>query len=279
MKMSLLLVAVLLVGTCNLQAQQIYQLKNRWKSGEYINVEQPTPSSGGIQPGWLSAQWTFEPVGSTGYYTIKNAWRNQYLNIETGPLTLGSIQPGWLSAHWSLEPVDGTSYYRIRNRWKPAVALHNQNGQLEAGPIDLGWWSAQWETVEVGGGSTQSSQAQPPSSSQGQPLAENPRRSNNPGAFTPQHGGTIATAIVRYTDQISVSGGPTITKGSRIYFFQQEIVDFNPTGVSFDAKNPAIGGQEFTVIEPTTPSLKLDRPMPMMRNTENSYFSLVVEIY
>lgn len=266
------LIAIFLTVSVAAQAQTVYQFKNRWKSEEYINVEQPNPSSGSIQPDWLSAQWTVEPVGTTGYYTIKNAWRNEYLHIESGPLTSGDIQQAWWSAHWSLEPVDGTSFYRIRNRWKPEVAIHNQNGKLEAGPIDLGWWSAQWSTVNV--------KAADPTLNVTvkEPAPPTERRSNNPNAFKPEHNGRIETAVVRYTDQIYLIGNTPLKKGNKIFFFKQEVVDLNAAGLSFDPKNPAIGGQEFTVVE-TEPKLKLDRPMPMMRNTNNSSFSLVVEVY
>ncbi|MGE0588715.1 MAG: hypothetical protein AB7O48_09085 [Cyclobacteriaceae bacterium] len=130
-------------------AQNFFRLKNRWKSTEYIHVEQPTPASTAIQPGWWSAQWTLEQEPGTVYYRIKNRWKNQYLQIEQGPLACSDIQPGWWSAQWQLEPVAGTSFVRLRNRWKPDVAIHNQNGRLEAGPVDLGWWSAMWELENI----------------------------------------------------------------------------------------------------------------------------------
>ncbi|PZR38642.1 MAG: hypothetical protein DI538_09065 [Azospira oryzae] len=273
MKTTRLLQTMLLLVTSFLQAQEIYQLQNRWKPNEYIHVEQTTPASGSIQPGWLSARWTFEPITGTGYYKIKNEWRNQYLHIQDGPLASGTIEPGWWSAQWSLEPVAGTTAYRLRNRWKPEIAIHNQNGTLEAGPVELGWWSAQWETVGIHPSTAPAADVQ---KAQATPSTE--KRSNNPDAFTPQHNGTIVTAMVRYTDQISILRNAQVAKGNKIYFFPQEVVNINKDGLSFDPKNPAIGGQEFTVIE-TEPKLILDRPMPMMRNTNNSNFLLVAEIY
>lgn len=271
MKSSHFIAAVLLFMSSAAQAQQVYQIQNRWKTNEYLHVEQPTPASGAIQPGWLSAQWIFEPVSGRPYVKIKNKWRNQYLHIEKGPLMCGTIEPGWYSAHWSLEPVAGTSSYRIRSRWKPQVALHNQNGKLETGSVDLGWWSAQWQTIKVGSNSSASQAVAQTSST-------SLKRSDNPSAFKPEHNGRIETAVVRYTDRIYLIGNASVSKGSKIYFFKQEVVVSNKSGLSFDPKNPNIGGQVYTVVE-TEPKLKLDRPMPMMRNTVNSSFFFIVEVY
>lgn len=259
-------IVFLFVGIISSRAQDYYQLQNRWKADEFIHIQQPYPASGTIQPGWWSAQWILEPID--GYYQIKNRWKNEFLHIQNGPIECGVIQPGWWSAQWALEPVAGTPFYRIRNRWKPEIALNNQQGYLEAGPIDLGWWSAQWATIKIGGDESVPSAG----------TAKNSisiRNGDNPNAFTPEHNGRIEQVSVRYTDQISISGNVSV--GTRIYFFPQE-VNANPEGLSFDLKNPSIGGQTFTVVE-TTPNLKLDRPMPMMRNRNNDNFGFVVEIY
>lgn len=255
----------------NLEAQELYQIQNRWKPGDFIHAEQANPEAGSIEPGWWSAQWIVEPVDATGYVQLKNKWKNTYLHIQDGPLACGAIQPGWWSAQWSLEPVAGTNFVRIRNRWKPDVTLHNQSGTLLAGPSDLGWWSAQWLLISVN--------AETGASVTSEPVAPTPsaRNGDNPSAFTPEHNGKIAQAAVRYTDQITVSSQETLVVGSKIYFFPQEVIA-NTEGINFDPKNPPIGGQAFTVIK-ITPSLKLDRPMPMMRNRNNDSFSLVVELY
>lgn len=257
-------IALLIVGITSLSAQDFYQFQNRWKSNEFIHVQEPNPSAGAIQPGWWSAQWILEPVD--GYYQIKNRWRNEFLHIQNGPVECSPIQPGWWSAQWALEPVAGTSFYRIRNRWKPEIALNNQQGYLEAGPIELGWWSAQWATLKIGVDNLVAPQAA---------VTISNRNGDNPSAFTPEHNGRIEQVSVRYTDQLSISG--QVFVGSRIYFFPQEVIA-DTEGISFDPKNPPIGGQTFTVVE-TTPELKLDRPMPMMRNRVNDSFGLVVEVF
>jgi hypothetical protein len=270
------LTATLMACIVSLSAQDFYQIQNRWKSNEFIHVEQPKPATSAIQPGWLSAQWILEPVSGTGYYQIKNRWRNEFLHIQNNQLECGAIQPGWWSAQWAIEPVEGTSSVRIRNHWKPEVALHNQQGYLEAGPIDLGWWSAQWQTIKVGGGETA-----PAQQSIAVPAAAvttiSARNGENPGAFSPEHNGTIEQASVRYTDQISFSSRKPISIGTRIYFFPQEVIA-NTEGLSFDPKNPPICGQEYSVIQ-VNPQLKLDRPMPMMRNRNNDSFGFVIEVY
>lgn len=259
------IIFTLILGIISADAQEFYQLQNRWKQSEFIHVQEPSPAVGTIQPGWWSAQWILEPV--EGYYRIKNRWRNEFLHIQNGSIESGNVEAGWWSAQWALEPVAGTSFYRIRNRWKPEVALHNQNGSLEAGAIELGWWSAHWATVSV---TSDGVVQQVPATT-----TVSARNGDNPSAFTPEHNGKIEQASVRYTDQISLSG--KITVGSKIYFFPQEVIA-NTDGLSFDPKNPPIGGQTFTVIE-VTPEVKFDRPMPMMRNRGNDSFSFVIEVF
>ena len=130
-------------------ARQIVHLQNHWKPDQYVNIESGTVVAGAIQPGWLSAQWTLEPVPGTvpTHHRIKNLWKpDQYLNIESGVLQAGTIQPGWLSAMWLLEPVPGTvpTLHRIKNLWKPDQYLNIESGVLQAGTIQLGWLSAMW---------------------------------------------------------------------------------------------------------------------------------------
>jgi hypothetical protein len=133
---------------------QIIYLKNYWKPDQYVNIESGALAAGPIQPGWLSAMWTLEPVAGTvpTYYRIRNVWKpDQYVNIESGALAAGPIQPGWLSAMWTLEPVAGTvpTYYRIRNLWKPDQYVNIESGALAAGPIQPGWLSAMWTPQPV----------------------------------------------------------------------------------------------------------------------------------
>jgi len=281
--MNVKIIVLLLCGiTFTATSQNFVRLKNRWKPAEYIHVEQPTPTSGGIEPGWHSAQWLLEPVAGTSFYMIKNRWKNQYLHIEQGPLTLGDIQPAWWSAQWQVEAVPGTSFYRLRNRWKPTVAIHNQNGGLEAGTIQDGWWSAQWELENLTDAaqpvvSQQQSEAQsqpttPPAIAQEASLPS----SNDASAFAPQHNGRITVMFIRYTT-VNVMANTTLKPGDRIYFFPQSI-DCNRDGASFNPDNPALGGQTFIVKE-VTPELVLDRDIPMMRNRNNDMFSMVIEVF
>lgn len=90
-------------------------LKN--SNGTYLNIEKGLKSTA-IEPGWYSAQWTFEKIAGTDRYRIKNRWKGTYLNIEKG-LACGPIQPGWHSAQWILEKKAGSrDEYRIKNYWK-----------------------------------------------------------------------------------------------------------------------------------------------------------------
>lgn len=269
-------------------AQNFFRLKNRWKSTEYIHVEQPTPASSAIQPGWWSAQWTLEQEPGTAYYRIKNRWKNQYLQIEQGPLACSDIQPGWWSAQWQLERVAGTSFVRLRNRWKPDVAIHNQNGRLEAGPVDLGWWSAMWEMEDLNTPAAAATPSRPAPTTQPVPAQTRPATppaqpatpalpsGNDARAFSPQHGGKVSVMFLRYT-RVWPIADLQLKPGDRIYFFPQRI-ECNRDGANFNADNPALGGQTFTV-QSVSPELKLDRDIPMMRNRNNDSFSMIIEVY
>lgn len=280
MRISLLTLAFCCI-TFYSDAQNFIRLKNRWKPTEYIHVEQPTPSSGGIQPGWWSAQWVLEQEPGTVFYRIKNRWRNQYLQIEQGPLACSDILPGWWSAQWQLESVAGTSFVRLRNRWKPDVAIHNQNGMLEAGPIQLGWWSAMWELENSDVAPIASTPQTQPAivSTPAQPTTPTTAglpSSRDARAFTPQHGGKISVMFLRYT-RVWPMANLELKPGDRIYFFPQSM-DCNRDGANFNPDNPALGGQTFTV-QSVSPELVLDRDIPMMRNRTNDSFSMIIEVY
>jgi hypothetical protein len=136
---------------------QYTRLRNYWKPDEYINIQSLVPQAGPIDPGWWSAQWTFEvqppafgDPANTPVFWINNRWQtDEYLNIESGGLQSTLIAPGWLSASWALESVPGTTLYRIRNVWKPDLALNIQSGTLTAIEVDPGWWSAMWSFERV----------------------------------------------------------------------------------------------------------------------------------
>lgn len=203
-----------------------------------------------------------------GFYQLKNRWKpDEFIHVEQPQPASGTIQPGWHSAQWILEPID-QHYYKIKNLWRSEY-LHIQNGAIQCGAIQPGWWSAHWDLVKTG-----TTTLAPPQSSANPTTITVTKRGDNPSAFAPEHNGRIEKAFVRYTDQISISG---LSVGDQIYFFPQEAVG-DTKGISFDLKNPAICGQTFKVIE-TSPTIKLDRPMPMMRNTENYYFSFIVEVF
>lgn len=90
-------------------------LKN--SNGTYLNIEKGLKSTA-IEPGWWSAQWTFEKIAGTDRYRIKNRWKGTYLNMEKG-LTCGPIEPGWHSAQWILAKKAGSKdEYIIKNYWK-----------------------------------------------------------------------------------------------------------------------------------------------------------------
>ncbi|MFN2311619.1 MAG: hypothetical protein ABR590_06140 [Spirochaetia bacterium] len=277
MKKSSIVSSILLILTLaavDLTAQDLYRIQNRWKPDDYIHVEQPVPDAGTIQPGWVSAQWVFEQVPGENYYRIRNKWRaDSYLHVENGRLEAGQILPGWLSAQWSTERVEG-SYIRIRNRWLTDQVIHNQNGRLAAGSAEPGWWSAQWVLSPVGAPAVSpipSRNTEPAAQSAALPV-------NDMRLFRPRHNGTVGMVLVRYTNQIKTMMDLQIRRGDKIYFFPQRLPDANRDGISFNPDNPEIGGETF-IVEESSPSITLDRPMPMIRNRRNDTFAFVVEVF
>ncbi len=119
------------------------RIKNQWK-GKYINIETGKIQATDVQPGWLSAQWIFEPVqGKANTYRIKNVWKSSYLHIENGKLECGNIQPGWWSAQWQIQNLNGN--LRIRNVWKDNIYINNEHApEVEATKISDVWESAKW---------------------------------------------------------------------------------------------------------------------------------------
>lgn len=139
--------ALILAGTCAAafvatSASAQVRIQNNYRKDQQINIETGPPASSPTQPGWLSAQWRFEPVDGTEFVRIKNVWKGTYLNNESGNLDSTAIQPGWFSAQWSLVPM--TQGYRICNRWK-STCLHTENGRLELGNAPMNWASAVWK--------------------------------------------------------------------------------------------------------------------------------------
>lgn len=125
--------------------ERLIQIKSRWKSDQYINIERGRVEASGIQPGWNSAMWSIERVrGQPEFVRIRNYWKpERLLNIERGELRATPIEEGWYSAMWTIEPAEAGSV-RIRNRWKPDQYLNIEGGYLVSGPIQRGWWSAMW---------------------------------------------------------------------------------------------------------------------------------------
>jgi hypothetical protein len=127
----------------------LVRIHNRWKTDEYLNIEQGQLVSGPIEPGWYSAMWYLDQTDD-GYIRLQNYWKpDEYIHIQSGNVQAGPIEPGWWSAKWTLEDVSDTPFVHIHNRWKPDQFLHNQYGSVQAGPIEPGWWSAMWDIERV----------------------------------------------------------------------------------------------------------------------------------
>jgi hypothetical protein len=134
--------AFLLAGQSAAMAQNV-RIRNAWKTDQEINIETRVPQSSPAGPGWLSAQWVFEPVAGSKNVRIKNVWLGTYLNVETGKLQATPAGPGWLSAQWRLVGMSVAGTYRIENAWTGA-ALNVESGSLTASNAPMNWQSAIW---------------------------------------------------------------------------------------------------------------------------------------
>lgn len=135
--------AVNVCHACSVYPNVPVRIKSQWK-GTYINIETGKIQATDVKPGWLSAQWIFEPVtGKDNTYRIKNVWKSSYLHIENGKLECGNIQLGWLSAQWQIQNLDGN--LRIRNVWKDNIYINNEQApEVKATQIPDVWESAKW---------------------------------------------------------------------------------------------------------------------------------------
>lgn len=122
-----------------------FHISNFWAGDWFLHIQQGVIEATPIEPGWWSAQWRFEKVGS--YYRIKNRWKqNEFLHVQFGQLEAGEIDSGWWSAQWTIEKF--SSYYRIKNRWTNEY-INVEGGSLKASTLDGDWWSARWYFNEL----------------------------------------------------------------------------------------------------------------------------------
>ena len=146
----ILIVVMMVTGLAGpVWSAEYSRIKSRWRADQFINVEHGGVEIGAVEPTWLSAQWSLEPVAGTSFIRIRNHWRpTQFLHMERGALESGVVQDSWLSAQWHKESVPGTSFVRLKNRWTNQY-IHVEHGRLEGGPIQNTWLSAQWAIEPV----------------------------------------------------------------------------------------------------------------------------------
>lgn len=121
-----------------------------------INIEpqkgNSTPAATPIIGGWISAEWTLEPVWN--YYRIRNQWKqDHFLHVEYGALEAGPIQYHWESAFWALIRQDSSdgAVYLLRNVWQEDTYIGmDENNLLKAAPFNnLVDGSTLWRITEV----------------------------------------------------------------------------------------------------------------------------------
>ncbi|MDD3978150.1 MAG: response regulator, partial [Methanomicrobium sp.] len=88
----------------NKQNDTYIQIKNRWKSDQYININSGSIQCTPVESGWHSAQWAIERIQGTAYIQIRNRWKpDQYININSGSIQCTPVESGWHSAQWFFE--------------------------------------------------------------------------------------------------------------------------------------------------------------------------------
>ena len=133
----------------------VTRFSSRWNPQAELHIESGTLAAGPTEPGWLSAQWSVEPVGpgpTDPYFRLRSLWKpDQFLHAESGVPQAGPIELGWLSAQWALEPVTDAAFVRLRNRWPLVRYAHVESGPLDVGRVAPGWLSAHWLLEKVSG--------------------------------------------------------------------------------------------------------------------------------
>ena len=127
----------------------------------FINIEpevvggEPRLAATRVIKGWLSAEWTLEPVWTN--YRIRNRWKpDRFLHVENGRLDATAILPHWESAFWTLirqESRHGEAYL-LRNLWRSDIYIGlDANYELKAGTLsELIDGSALWRVIDVNEG-------------------------------------------------------------------------------------------------------------------------------
>jgi hypothetical protein len=122
---------------------------NRFRVGDFINIESGKLLSGAIKADWLSAIWSITPVEGTEFVRLCNVWKPEVcLHTENQRIEAGAIAPEWWSAMWIIEKTDDPRFIRIQNRWMSGQYLHTEQGFLEISPLGGDWLSAQWWTLQ-----------------------------------------------------------------------------------------------------------------------------------
>lgn len=143
------------------QALKRKYLLNALNTELAINIE---PKTTGSEPhlaatrvikGWLSAEWTLEPVWT--FYRIRNRWKpDRFLHVERGPLEAGTISPYWDSAFWTLIRQDSREgdVYLLRNVWRNNIYIGlDANYELKAGTFsELMDGSTLWRITDINEG-------------------------------------------------------------------------------------------------------------------------------
>ncbi len=108
-------------------ANGTYKLSPKHNPGMILCVTSNSTASGArvVQTNTLTAasgKWIFARVGTTGYYTIKNAYTGLYMTVSGNSMAIAApvVQATYTSGtpandEWSLTPVGG-GYYRVVNR-------------------------------------------------------------------------------------------------------------------------------------------------------------------
>ncbi len=131
-------------------AQELSQLKNRFRANSFIQSDANGVTSGAIGANPASAIWELEPVAGTAFVRLRNtALGDHYIHTENGPVELGAAPAGWWSSQWAFERVANTNFVRFRNRHRADQYLHLEEGPLKSSAVPAGYWTSHWEIIKA----------------------------------------------------------------------------------------------------------------------------------
>lgn len=145
-KLTILSLLLIVCVFSRLEAQNIVQIKNRFRANNYIQLEGQKLKSGLLGANKSNSEWTIEQIDKE-FFRIKKTGTNLYLHTEKTKIECSSVPAGYFTSHWKKVAVGG-KYFRIENRFRKGQVLHVESA-LASSAVPAGYFTSHWEFVEV----------------------------------------------------------------------------------------------------------------------------------